>query len=314
MLWVIIAVAVLMILVLAASAFCYRLVFYNANVSEHDPYVVPPGEQYAKVGDAILKSIAALDALPYEQVNITARDGIHLVGRYYNFYDNAPLQILFHGYRSCGLQDMCGGSLLARKNGCNVLLVDQRAHGKSGGHTITFGVEERWDCLSWTRYAVDRFGSEIKILLVGLSMGAATVLMASGLQLPKNVVGIIADCPYTGPGEIIRSVCRSIHLPALLLYPLVMIGALLYGRFYIWKGSAVRAVADTKVPILLIHGEDDRFVPCEMSRQIHAVNPRMITLVTIPEAGHGLSYMLDPKQYELSVENFLRDCGLRHDT
>lgn len=310
MLWIFITAAILVI-ILIASRICYRLVFYNANISEHDPYVVPSGEQYAKVGETILKTIANLDALPYEYVEIISHDGIRLAGRYYHFYDNAPVQILFHGYRSCGLQDMCGGSLLARKNGCNVLLVDQRAHGKSGGHTITFGVEERWDCLSWIQYAIGRFGCNTKILLVGLSMGAATVLMASDLQLPKNVVGIIADCPYTTPGEIIRSVCRSIHLPAVLLYPLVMIGALLYGRFYIWKGSAVRAVARSKIPILLIHGEDDRFVPCKMSKQIHAANPGIITLVTIPEAGHGLSYMLDPKQYESVIQKFLYDCGLR---
>ena len=312
MLWIFAAVAVLTIIVLVASGVCYRLVFYNANINHHDPYVVPPGEQYAKVADAILQSIALLDALPYENVQITSHDGIRLAGRYYHFYDNAPLQIMFHGYRSSCLQDMCGGSLLARKNGCNVLLVDQRAHGKSGGHTITFGVEERFDCLSWTKYAVNRFGDEVKIILVGLSMGASTVLMASELPLPKNVVGIIADCPFTGPGKIIRSVCRSARLPATILYPFVVIGSLLYGRFYIWKGSAVRAVVKTKVPILIFHGEDDRFVPCEMSREISCANPHMITLVTIAEAGHGISYILDPKRYEMAVERFIDDCGLHH--
>lgn len=310
MLWMFIAFAVLLIFLLVVSGFCYRLVFYNANIREHDPYVVPPGDQYAKVGDTILKSIAALDALTYEQVNITSHDGIRLSGRYYHFYDDAPLQIMFHGYRSCGLQDMCGGSMLARKNGCNVLLVDQRAHGKSGGHVITFGVEERYDCLSWTQYAIKRFGGDVKILFVGLSMGAATVLMASGLPLPENVVGIIADCPYTSPGAIIRSVCRSMHLPSVIVYPFVLIGALIYGKFCIWKGDAVRAVANTKVPILIFHGEDDRLVPCEMSRQICAENSSMVTLVTIPEAGHGLSYMLDPAQYETSVEKFLHSIGI----
>lgn len=304
MLWFFIGAALLLV-ILACSFVCYRLVFYNANVLAHDPYVVPPGEQYARVGERLLKTIAALDAIPYRQVYTTSHDGIRLAARYYHFYDNAPLQILFHGYRSSGLQDMCGGSLLARENGCDVLLVDQRAHGKSGGHTITFGVEERYDCLDWIKYACEEFGTETKIVLLGLSMGAATVLMASELSLPKNVVGIIADCPYTSPGSIIRCVCRSIRLPAKLLYPIVVIGSLIFGRFCIWKGNAIFAVANTNLPILLFHGEDDHLVPCDMSMQIYSSNRSKVRLITIPNAGHGLSYMLSPEKYEVEVRNFL---------
>ena len=306
MLWFIICAAVLLLIVLIGAFFCYRLVFYNANIVEHDPYVIPPGEQYAQKAEQLLKAIAVLDALPYQQVYTTSHDGIRLAARYYHFYDDAPVQIQFHGYRSCALTDMCGGTLLAKKNGCNVLLVDQRAHGKSGGHTITFGIEERYDCLDWTNYVLKRFGSGTKIILLGLSMGAATVLMASELPLPQNVVGIIADCPYTSPGEIIRSVCSSVKLPGGLLYPIIALSALLYGKMRIWRGNTVRAVANSDLPILLFHGEDDRFVPCRMSKQIYSVKPDQVRLVTIPDAGHGLCYMLDPKRYEAEVQAYLK--------
>ena len=314
MLWILICAAVLVVIILIIAFVCYRLVFYNANILEHDPYVVPPGEQYDQKAEQLLKAVAALDALPYQQVYTTSHDGIRLAARYYHFYDDAPMQIMFHGYRSCALTDMCGGALLAKKNGCNVLLVDQRAHGKSGGHTITFGIEERCDCLDWVKYVLERFGAETKIVLLGLSMGAATVLMASELSLPKNVVGIIADCPYTSPGEIIRSVSNSIKLPGRLLYPVVALGALLYGKVCIWRGNTVRAVANAKVPILLIHGEDDRLVPWTMSQEIASTSASPATLEVFPDSGHGLCYVNDPRKYEQVVVSFLNTIPTLHGT
>ena len=132
--------------------------------------------------------------------------------------------------------------------------------------------------------------------------------MASELELPSNVVGIIADCPYSSPGKIIQKVCRDMKLPGKLMYPFVALAGLLFGHFRIWEASAERAVMNTKVPILLIHGEDDRFVPCEMSRTLCEANPEKITLETFPEAGHGLSYLLDSQRYEEVVGAFVEKC------
>ena len=189
--------------------------------------------------------------------------------RYYHVRDGAPLQIQFHGYRGAALRDFCGGNKLARESGQNTLVVDQRAHGKSGGNTITFGIRERLDCLSWVKYANQRFSSGTPIFLSGVSMGATTVLMASELKLPANVMGIIADCPYSSPEVIIRKVCREdMHLPPALTMPLIRLGARLFGHFVLNESSAVQAVGNKNIPILLLHGEDDRFVPCDMSREI----------------------------------------------
>lgn len=149
-----------------------------------------------------------MDELTFESVFITSFDGVKLYARYYHVRDGAPLQIQFHGYRGSALLDFCGGNKLAREIGHNTLVVDQRAHGKSGGNTITFGINERYDCLSCINYAVERSGKETPIFLSGVSMDAATVLMASELNLPDNVIGIIADSPYSSPEEIIRKVCR----------------------------------------------------------------------------------------------------------
>jgi len=215
-----------------------------------------------------------------------------------------------HGYRGTAIRDFCGGSRIAFELGHNLLIVDQRAHGESGGHTIAFGVEERLDCLDWLKYAVGRFGCDTPMALYGVSMGAATVLMASGLGLPENVKCIVADCPYSSPRAIISKVCRDMRLPPGPAYWLVRMGAKLFGRVDLDGASAVDAVRQAGVPVMLIHGEADDFVPCSMSREIHGANPHKISLHTFPGAGHGLSYIEDRPRYEALVREFLRGQGL----
>lgn len=310
MVWAVLGV-LLIALILVVSRFCYRIAFYSLNEKEQDIYVIPPGEQYEALSDEILEMIHEVDQLPYELFTITARDGLHLAARYYHFYDGAPVQILFHGYRGNGIREFSGNHRLAKKLGFNCLVVDERAHGKSGGHTITFGIKERLDCVDWVSYARDRFGEDTQIFLSGVSMGAATVLMASELLSPGQVAAVTADCPYSSPGRIIRKVTRDVGLPPYLAYPFVMIGALVFGRFCLWKSSPLESVRHTRIPILLIHGEDDRFVPCDMSRDIHAAAPDLCRLYTVPGAGHGLSYPTDPAGYEKVYGDFLKSCEIQ---
>ena len=310
MVWLLCIVVLLLGILIWAARLCYRLVFYNLNNKEQDVYVVPPGEQYEKVADIMLAQIDELNHLPYEQVYISARDGIKLAARYYHFKDNAPIQIQFHGYRGNGIREFSGGFKIAKELGFNALVVDERAHGKSGGHTISFGILERYDCVDWVSYICKRFGREVPIILSGVSMGAATVLMASELNFEGNVVAITADCPYSSPGAIIRKVCRGMKLPAWLLYPLVVLGALIFGRFALWKSSALNAVKNTNIPIFLVHGEDDRFVPCDMSREIDSACRGPHMFLTIPDAGHGISYYVDTFRYHDALIQFFRNCNL----
>ena len=300
-------ISVFLIVVLGGSYYAYKLAFFN-DIRDDDIYHVPNTPQYQAQAEKMRASVRKMADCPYEQVYITARDGITLAARYYHFVDGAPLQIQMHGYRGSALRDFCGGHALARKMGHNALTVDQRAHGKSGGNVITFGIKERFDCLSWIQYANQRFGKQTPIILSGVSMGASTVLMASELDLPENVVGVIADCPYSAPGAIIQKVCKDMKFPPKLLYPFVVLAGLMYGHFRIWDSSAEKAVIRTKIPALVIHGEDDRFVPCEMSRAIRRANREKVTLETFPEAGHGLSYLLDPQRYETVVRSFMEKC------
>ncbi len=307
---VLIVLAALAGLILLAAYYAYRTAFYARPGESTDVFSLPDGEQYREHEMEMIALIRELRELESKTVTIESFDGLTLVGHYFHVRDGAPLQIQFHGYRGSGVRDFCGGNKLARELGHNTLVVDQRAHGESEGTTIAFGINERRDCLDWVQYAIDRFGPQTKIVLAGVSMGAATVLMAAGLELPEQVVCVIADSPYTSPKEIICKVAGEMGLPAKLAFPFVRLGAWLFGRFDVTAADTLTAVAKAKVPILLIHGEADHFVPYEMSRLLQHAAGLSATLETFPDAGHGISYIVDPERYRDVTVRFLQHCGL----
>ena len=311
MMWLGILVSVLLAAVLFLSYLAYRKAFYASPHDRAEPTAPPQEGQYLKHEPRMSELIALMQSIPYEQVEITARDGTRLVGRYIHIRDGAPLQIQCHGYRGGPNRDFSGGNKLAREMGHNTLLIEQRAHSSSGGRTITFGIRERYDVLDWVEYAVSRFGTQTQILPVGVSMGAATVLMAAETDLPPQVRGIVADSPYSSPYAIIRKVCAQMGFPPAPAMPLVCLGARLWGGFSLRAASAVEAVRHATVPMLIIHGEDDRFGPCDMSREIAvsaAQAGRDVTLFTVKDAGHGISFIEDPEGYRQTVGNFIEKC------
>lgn len=297
--------ATLVFLILLISYYTYRAAFYSAREKHSTPDSPMEGEQYEAVAENLSRVTHIMSEYTFEPVTITSFDGTRLYGRYYHFQDGAPLTILMHGYRSHACRDCSGGHALTRKLGFNALVVDQRAHGSSGGTTITFGIKERRDCLCWIEYTNVRFGADTPIVLSGLSMGAATVLMATGLDLPENVAAVMADCPYSSPAAIIEKVCQDMHYPGSLCRPFVALGARLYGGFRIHECTAKEAVSHAKVPILLLHGEADHYVPCDMSREIANCCASRVELHTFPNAGHGLCYITDPRRYERVIFEFL---------
>ena len=286
---------------LTASWCAAYYTFHNDSRKRRDPERVPSGDQYLPYRERMLELIHDLQKRPYEEVHIISDDGLRLMGRYYHQKDGAPLDIMLHGYHGTSIRDFCGGFHIAWENGHNILLVDQRAHGDSEGHTITFGVRERMDCLLWCRYAVEHFGTDCEIWLNGVSMGASTVLMASNLPLPPQVKGIIADCQYDSPRGIIRRTAGQFTIPIAFLYPLVRLGAKLFYGFDPEEASPVQSVAHTKLPILFIHGEDDRFVPIEMGKHVYDACVSEKYFFSVPGAGHCLSYLVDEEGYRSAV-------------
>lgn len=304
----IIAVILLIFLAVAlgGSYYAYRIAFFSpAEDREKIPEIT--GKLYEPYKELLTEMFRTTIARPYEPVTITSHDGLTLFGRYYHTADGAPLDIGFHGYRSCYVADFCGGSTMSLSQGHNLLLVDQRSHGKSQGKTISFGINERKDALSWVNYAIARFGADTKICLYGVSMGAATVLMASGLDLPGNVKGIIADCPYVKASDIIVHVGKKMKFPEWFTVPCAWLGAYVFGGFNLHETDAVKSVSKTKVPILIIHGEDDTFVPAAMSALAQEANPQMVRRETFPGAGHAMSYMVDTQRYWKVATEFMKE-------
>ena len=305
--------AAVLILVLLICLYCFHTCFFAPRNRKEDPYALLDGEQYEALSEGIFYCTRRMEEAECAFVSIRSFDGLKLSGRYYHHADGAPTMILFHGYRSMALRDSAGGYILGKKVGFNVLAVDQRAHGRSEGRVISFGILERQDCLSWIKYINDRFGNGTPVVISGLSMGAATVLMAADLELPANVAGIIADCPYASPACIIRKVAADRKFPVKLVYPFIRFSALIFGGFRLEETDALRSVRNAKAPILLFHGEDDRFVPCEMSRNIAKYAGEGCQFHTFPNAGHGLCYTTDPERYERICMEFLTSLPQLHD-
>ena len=309
MLWLVIIILALVLLCFGVLCGLYRFVFRSPRKGQNDPHAMLSGEQYDALAEEMESLVCRIEAEPFEAVSITAFDGTKLYGRLYLRREGAPISICMHGYRGTAYRDFSGGSLLALRSGQNVLLPDERAHGKSAGHTITFGDREQRDLLSWAEYLNRRFGKEIPLYFCGISMGASTVLLASGADTPENLRGIVADCPYDSAKSIICDILGRMHLPKKLFYPLIAFSGRLFGGVNLKNTDASKAVRHSKVPILILHGEDDRFVPAFMSEAIARENPEKIRRVTFPKAGHGLSYLVDPPRYEKAYAEFLVSTG-----
>ena len=195
-----------------------------------------------------------------ERIVIMASDGTKLEGHYYERKKNAPLVIFFHGFRSHSYVDGVPIYKIAQKEKWNVLLVSMRAHDESEGNIFTLGVKERYDCVDWANWAAKHFGRETPIFLMGVSMGASVAMMSSNLGLPKSVRGIIDDCGFTSTMEMIDMNCKS-HLPDYIPTRMfdffVEMGTSVWGHFCISKADACKAVSQTDIPILIIHGDRD---------------------------------------------------------
>ena len=288
------------LLVLLAALYCYLRVFYSPKRKPlgDGEFEIPFGNEYQAISDRIKAWVTDARTLPHEDVEIKSRDGLTLRGRYYEKEKGAPIEILMHGYRGNGERDMSGGIARAFALGRNALVIDHRASGRSDGHTITFGILERHDCVDWANFVAEKFDTGTPIIITGISMGGATVaMMSADPELPDSVKCALCDCPYSSAREIIMKVIADMHLPPRLVYPFVRLGAIIYGKFDPDETSPIEAVKNARIPITYIHGAADTFVPCEMSERLHAATKTESTLLLVEGADHGLAFPTDQEGY-----------------
>lgn len=241
-----------------------------------------------------------------ETVEITAHDGERLVGHWHSCENAKRIIIAMHGWRSSWVTDFGLISEFLFQNDCHILFVEQRGQNNSGGNYMGFGLLERHDCLDWIRWVNQQGYDNMPIYLCGISMGASTVLMTAGFDLPENVHGIIADCGYTSPNAIWKHVMENNlrlyyddiqgEIAAEICRRKIQIGPKDY--------SCISAMAKCKVPVLFIHGTDDDFVPIEMTYENYKACIAPKRLFVVPGAGHGMSYFLNKEGYEQTVKQF----------
>lgn len=234
-----------------------------------------------------------LNAHGYEDVYVQSKDGLKLHGYYVqNEKPSNRLLICLHGYTSNALNDCPAVAQSYYELGFSSILVDDRAHGKSEGKYIGFGILDRYDLLEWVRYAVERFGSDVQIAIHGDSMGASTVLMATGLkELPKNVRFAVADCGFTSPEAVFSHILkRDYHIPKFpLMYLTSAVSKRLAGYRYD-EYTTLEAMDATTTPTLFVAGDEDTFVPTSMTQENFDRCSAPKDLLWVKGAGHAAAF------------------------
>ena len=245
----------------------------------------------------------------FENVYILSRDGLYLHALYLAADKPSDrIAIFHHGFTSHAV-DNAAHAKFFHEQGYEVLLLDLRAHGESEGEYVGFGVLDRFDTLEWVRYVRERFGKNIKIVLHGTSMGGATVLMALGLpEIQETVSAVIADCAYTSPADVFSSVIqKDYHLPPSAIIRLTSARSRRVAGYSFDEYSTLDALKDNRVPVLFIHGKEDKFVPTWMSQMNYDFCSSKKRLLFVENAGHGSSVFENLPLYEQTEKEFLAD-------
>lgn len=301
-------VLVLLSTLLLVSGYFFTLACYRKNIFGNKQI----GETPTLSGYQIEKMLDGkewLDAQNVETVCYYARKSISLAAQLIRNKNSKKVAVLVHGYRA-GTENFACIAKHYFDMGFSILLPDQRAHGNSEANFITFGYEESTDMFFWTRYIQHAFGSDVSIIFHGVSMGAATVAMMNELPLSKSIKGLIVDCGYTSATEIFEYILKKdFKVTKILAKPIIKTASLIseaIADFPFDECEPVKAVQQAKIPMLFIHGTEDKFVPCEMGVEMYETcSSDVKDLLLVEGAGHAMSYLTDSKAYEERLDAFL---------
>lgn len=260
---------------------------------------------YARFYNCILASDAWLKEHNAQDVYVQSKDGLKLHAYWIPAEDARGTVLLAHGYRSTFLVDFGLAFAFYHALGMNILVPHQRSHGKSEGRYITFGVKESEDMQCWIDYHNKTYG-DYQMVLSGLSMGASTVLYLADQTLPDNVKCIIADCGFTSPKAILDAVFRSVvHIPSGATLLVTDVLTRIFAKFSLNQKDTRKILTSAKLPVLMIHGEADDYVPCFMTKQGFEACAGEKELLIVEGAGHGLSCLVDKETYTKRIFAFL---------
>ncbi|MTW86984.1 alpha/beta fold hydrolase [Virgibacillus dakarensis] len=249
-----------------------------------------------------------VDNQKFEELEMNSFDGLTLKG--YFLPAKKPTNktvILAHGYLGKGKDMGLYAQYYYQELGYNVLMPDARGHGQSEGDYIGFGWHDRLDYVDWIGLLIDKLGPDTEIVLHGVSMGAATVLMTSGEELPNNVKAIVSDSAYTSVKEMFAyQMKRMFHIPTFPVLPTTSLVTDMKADYSLSEASALDQVKKAEVPMLYFHGNADLFVPTEMSKELYKNTKSDAEIMIVDGAGHGESFVVDRERYEDKLSAFLR--------
>ena len=293
----------ILLFVLAFTFFIYRVTFHSPKKWQKNEVRLEHSLDYQGTEEKALKLINDLLSIDtYQDLWMKSRDGLRLHAYFYENTNSNHFVLMFNGYRGTVRRDFSGGAVEFMKMGCNVVLCEQRAHGQSEGHHITFGRKEQYDVVDWINFAKEKWGNSIKITIVGISMGGATVLYASDKIDPE--IKVIADCPYSSQKAVIQNTMRKLKYPAKLIWPFAYLCALMFCHVSL-KDDAKDNVTRSKNQILIIHGTGDTIVPYKMSERVVKGNEDHVRYELFEGVEHGLSYIKDSERYRAIIKEFL---------
>ena len=305
-----ILVFIVLVVVCAVSAYFFKFAIVGRHAtieqtlkkSENNP-------AYSPYYDRITSGVAWIKSYSHNRVSIVSHDGLKLYASVFEpEIKSSNCMLLFHGWSSHPLFDF---SCIVKEYvnmGYNVVLVEQRGHGESEGKYSCFGVKERYDVISWAKFIIERYGDDVKIALDGISMGSSTVMMAAGLEeLPQNIVGIIADCGFTSAyDQFVHIMKKWYNMPPFPFIYSVDIIAKLVAGFGFKQVSTDIELKKSSIPLLILHGGDDDFVPVKFSRRnFEASAAKDKKLIVVEGAGHGTSYIVDEDNCKKELSEFL---------
>ena len=294
---IVIILLIFTFIVLTIGYFMIGNYFYNIalNPNTSKEFIVGQTE---KVRDNWLKQNA-------KDIYIKTSNNGNLDIHSYEINNNSDVWVIaVHGYYGQG-QDMVYFAKEYYNRGYNVLIVDLRGHGESQGNYIGMGWHDRLDIIDWANYIINK-NPNSKIILHGVSMGAATVMMATGEELPSNVKIAIEDCGYTSIWDEFEMQLKILYnLPAFPALNAASAVCRVRAGYMLEEGSCVEQVKKSKTPTLFIHGDQDRFVPFEMLDLVYeAANCEKQKLI-IKGAAHAEASFINPQLYWKNIDGFI---------
>lgn len=241
-----------------------------------------------------------------QDVNIRSVDGLILHAKYFEAEEPKRTVLLSHGYRGTSFSEFANVAQFLHENGCNLLFIDQRCCGESEGKYITFGAREQLDIQYWAHYLARHDEKKLPIYLYGLSLGGASVLMASGRKLPKNVKGIISDCAFQSMSVQLKDMAANwFHMKwiGIFLFRLELYCRFVAG-FSMEEADTRYAMKHNKLPILFFHGDKDTYVSVENVWRNYKLCQSKKELVIIPGARHLCCCYVDPQLYRKKLLDF----------